>query len=33
MINCSGGITRKKKTFLKDEWSGVKKRKGFTSHK
>ena len=29
MINCSGGITRKKKTFLKDEWSGVKKKKWF----
>ena len=28
MINCSGGITRKKKTFLKDEWLDVKK-KGF----
>ena len=28
MINCYGGIARKKKTFLKDEWSDVKK-KGF----
>lgn len=28
MINCNGGITRKKKTFLKDEWLDIK-RKGF----
>jgi hypothetical protein len=26
--NCYGGITRKKKTFLKDEWADIKK-KGF----
>lgn len=25
--NCYGGITRKKKTFLKDEWADIKKER------